>query len=287
MTGDPAANLALIMRETGLSQAQIAQAIQDRGFSINRSTINRWAKPGKVGVLKSDPILLRQALLVCGAALNLPLSLDDLFGRYCDLEHKIKFARQKSYLVTNVVSRCVGQFAAREMSGHLAGHYKTYMLSLFDPGRLRMSLMRIANDDDVSFTCEIFVLRNNRLAGDQPTLGDGDAVLRLCGRMLYLNGICHFLLDAETQPTFLVTIAARVPNAPPPVEVLNGLVTVYGSPVDGRIVCARYLMVRTSEKHFNELHEARTYGELATDHADTKWVVPRLNREFIGPHLHD
>ena len=287
MKGDPAANLALIMRETGLSQAQIAQAIQDRGFGINRSTINRWAKPGKVGVMKSDPILLHQALLVCSEALGLPLSLDDLYGRFTDLEHKIKFARQKSYLVNNIVSRCVGQFAAREMSGHLAGYYKTFMMSLFDPGRLRMSLMRIVNDDDVSFTCEIFVLRNNRLAGDSPTLEDDSAVLRLYGRMLYLNGICHFLLDADTQPTFLVTIAARVPNAPPPVEVLNGLVNIYGSPVDGRIVCSRYLMVRTSEQQFKSLLESRTYGELPPDHTDATWVVPRLNREFVGPHLHD
>ena len=31
------------------------------------------------------------------------------------------------------------------MSTHLCGHYKTFMMSLFDPTRLRMSLMEIEN----------------------------------------------------------------------------------------------------------------------------------------------
>ena len=286
MSGDPAANLALIMRESGLSQAQIALAIQQRGFGINRSTINRWAKPGKVGVLKTDPILLQQALKVCGEAIDIPLSMDDLFGRQSDLERKIRFARERSYLLGNLVSRCVGQFSAREMSRHLCGYFKCFIMSLFDPERLRVSLMRVWDDDDVSFRCEIYVLRNNMLTSGGPTLDGDEAEMTLSGRMLYLNGVCHFLLDADSQPTFLLTIAARVPNAPPPVEVLDGIVNIYGSPADGRIVCCRYLIVRTSEQTVAELRATRSYGELPVDHPDASWVVPRLKRDFGGPHLH-
>ena len=160
------------------------------------------------------------------------------------------------------------------------------MMSLFDPERLRVSLMRIWEDDDVSFRCEIHVLRNNMLTAGGPTLQPEDAELTLTGRMLFLNGVCHFLLDTETQPTFLVTIAARVPNAPPPVEVLDGIVNIFGSPADGRIVCCRYLIVRTSERNFTETREARAYGELPVDHPDYAWTVPRLKRDFDGPHLH-
>ena len=285
MSSDPSTNLAFILRASGLSQAQIAAQIEQRGFSINRSTINRWANPGKVGLLKTDPILLKQVLAVCGEAIGLSLTVDDLYSPGDDLERKCRFAREGSYLLDNLVSRCVSDFSARRMSPHLCGHYKTFMMSLFDPTRLRMSLMEIENDDDVAFRCRIHVLRNNRLADDNPTLSDADAALILSGRMLFLGGVCHFMLESRSDPAMAVTIAARVPNAAPPVEVLDGLITIYGSPGSASVVVSRYLMVRATKANFDELRTTRQYGELPADYKDANWVISRLTRGFGGPHL--
>ena len=278
-------NLAAVLAATGLSQAEIVRRLAARGVAISRPTVSRWTNGTRDDLSAAEPALLAELLAECGAATGTRLVPADLDLPEAELAQRLRLAREGSYLMGGLVARCREERAARRFGPQLAGFYKGFMVSMFDPARLRMALLQLEEDDDVAMRCRLHVLRNNRLADSRPTIEDESAELILAGRVLFQPPVCHIVLETQVQPSMAAMIVARLPATPPPWDSLDSIITVYGSPAGAAVLAGRFLMVRTSADAFAEMRRTGAFGELPADHPEANWVISRLTRGLSGPHV--
>jgi|GEM_PF-2669643 len=219
---DPQKNLAFIIQECGLSQASICQRIAERGYSVARATINRWANPQKRNKnFTYNPVIMLCLLEVCSENLIVPLRLEDVFAEGPVL--KAKLQSRKSYFepFPKILASAARHMTARHHSIALEGVYEAELPSPFMSNEFLAAEFEIRNEDDIKFEVACSVTRGCRDAGpEQAEQFSGS------GTMLVWDAKAIMTVEVNLDHLLFLTLHLVVSNRLRTADHLDGVIVM-------------------------------------------------------------
>jgi hypothetical protein len=240
--GDPRTNLALIIRESGHSQAKIAELLGERGYNVSRATINRWANPeARNRTFTYNAVIMSALLDICSEKLVIKLGLSDLFSPGETLQSKLGKKGSSSLVLPRIIAKATEGLHARTWAKHFCGRYSISSLSNGTPGR-RKSRLEITHGDDVTFRVRCYFE-----SGEPSGLSPDERVQFAEGRMVFWERTAMFLIECGGDPVKVICMTMMIPDLTPPIGRMEGLMTLSAASGTGAPTSQQVAMQRVME----------------------------------------